>query len=65
MIRYEIDGEPCFVLTQKDFYPPEDDRCYESRLDYVLEEDDYYNYAKAFWSCYGEDLYDDPLSYSF
>ena len=65
MIRYEIDGDEYMVLTQKDFYPPADERCYESGIDDEPSGYGYYDYAKDFWNRYGEDLYDDPLSYEF
>lgn len=65
MIGYEIDGKSYGVLTEEDFYPPEDERCYRSGVDYVLGDIDYYGYARTFWDMYGEDLYDDPLSYGF
>lgn len=65
MIGYEIDGSEHWILTEGDFYPPADDRRYGSGIDDALNGEGYYDYAKAFWGCFGDDLYDDRLSYRF
>lgn len=65
MIGYEIDGKSYGVLTEEDFYPPADERCYRSGICNAPNGEGYYDYAKTFWNRYGEDLYDDPLSYRF
>lgn len=47
------------VLTEKDFYPPSDDREYVSYVDDVEEGDNFYDYAGWFYNEYGDDLFDD------
>ena len=47
------------VLTEKDFYPPSDDREYISCVDDVEEGDNFYDYAGWFYNEYGDDLFDD------
>lgn len=46
------------VLTEEDFYPPEDDRLHSFGIDDIPGGDDYDGYLKYFWSVYGSELFD-------
>lgn len=58
----DIQGRDIFVLSEKDFYPPEDDRCYRSNVRSVYSGDTYDRYAKEFYRYYKEcfdDMYEE------
>ena len=47
------------VLGDKDFYPPSDEREYESSVDDIENGDNYFEYARSFYEEYGDWLFDD------
>ena len=56
LIEYLDENFP--VLTEEDFYPPEDDRTHSIGIDDVPGGDRYYDYLKYFWNTYGNELLD-------
>lgn len=54
--RYLDEHHP--ILTEKDFYPPEDDRLHSFGIDDVPGGDSYDDYLKYFWRTYGNELFD-------
>lgn len=47
------------VLSEKDFYPPPDTRCYKSGIDDIRGGDTFKDYAEYFWQEYYDELFDD------
>ena len=47
-----------YELTEKDFYPPEDTRCYQSGVDDINGGDNFADYAKDFFDEYENELFD-------
>jgi hypothetical protein len=47
-----------YVITEKDFYPPEDTRLYESGIDDIDNGDNFEDYAKWFYSNYEYEIFD-------
>lgn len=47
------------LLCETDFYPPEDDREYESGVGDIDGGDTFADYSRWFWNMYGDDIYDD------
>lgn len=45
-------------LTEKDFYPPEDERYYQSGIDDIEDGDNFADYAKSFFNLYENELFD-------
>ena len=56
---YEVDGQVFYELSEKDFYPPSDERGYVSNIEDIYGDMDFYEYSKWFWEEYGYELYDD------
>ena len=56
---YEIDGQAFYELSDKDFYPPSDNRCYMSNISGVHDDSEWFEYCEWFWEEYGHELYDD------
>ena len=56
LTRYLDENFP--VLTEEDFYPPEDDRVHSFGIDDVPGGDDYDDYLVYFWKAYGHELFD-------
>lgn len=48
----------CHVLTEKDFYPPEDKRTYKSGIFDIHGGDNFSDYAKWFYDNYEDELFD-------
>lgn len=46
------------VLTEKDFYPPQDPRVYTSGVDDIAGGDNYVGYVEYFWETYEEEIFD-------
>ena len=47
-----------YVLTEKDFYPPEDKRIYRSGVNDIVDGDNFDDYAKWFYDNYEDELFD-------
>lgn len=47
-----------YVLTEKDFYPPEDKRIYRSGVSDIVDGDNFEEYAKWFYDNYEDELFD-------
>lgn len=47
-----------YELTEKDFYPPEDTRYYQSGVEDIEGGDNFADYAKEFFNLYEDELYD-------
>lgn len=47
-----------FELSEKDFYPPEDTRCYQSGIEDIEGGDNFADYAKSFFNLYENELFD-------
>lgn len=47
-----------YVLTEKDFYPPEDDRVYQSGVNDIVDGDNFEDYAKWFYDNYEDEIFD-------
>lgn len=47
-----------YVITEKDFYPPEDTRLYCSGIEDIDGGDNFIDYVKYFLETYEEDLFD-------
>ena len=43
------------LLTQKDFYPPEDKRCLESGVEDIKDGDNFAEYAEYYFGIYSEE----------
>lgn len=43
------------VLSEKDFYPPSDDRCWKSNLDDIKGGDNFADYAEYYFRTYIEE----------
>lgn len=56
---YEIDGQVFCELSERDFYPPSDERCYVSYVEDIDGDMSFYEYSEWFWEEYGYELYDD------
>lgn len=56
---YEIDGQVFYELSDKDFYPQLDSRCYMSNISGVYDDLEWFEYCEWFWEEYGYELYDD------
>lgn len=56
---YEIDGQVFYELSEKDFYPPSDNRCYMSNIMGAQDDCEWFEYCEWFWEEYGYELYDD------
>ena len=56
LTRYLDEHYP--ILTEKDFYPPADDRVHSCGIDDVPGGDCYDEYLKYFWGTYGYELFD-------
>ena len=56
---YEIDGQVFYELSEKDFYPPSDNRCYMSNIRSVCDDFEWFEYCEWFWEEYGYELYDE------
>lgn len=48
-----------YEITEKDFYPPEDTRLYQSGIEDICDGDNFSDYIKFFYSQYEEELFDD------
>ena len=46
------------ILTEKDFYPPEDTRLYCSGIEDIDGGDNFSDYAKFFFNSYGKEIFD-------
>ena len=46
-----------YVLTERDFYPPIDNRLHDLGIEDVLGGDTYDEYLKEFWELYEDELY--------
>lgn len=55
---YEIDGQVFYELSDKDFYPPSDSRCYMSNIRGMCDNSEWLEYCEWFWEEYGHELYD-------
>lgn len=55
--NYIIQKDDC-VLTEKDFYPPSDDRTFKSVVEDILDGDNFSEYTKYFFEMYEDDLFD-------
>lgn len=47
-----------YILTEKDFYPPEDTRVYCSGIDDIDGGDNFSDYTKYFFNNYGKEIFD-------
>lgn len=48
-----------YVLSEKDFYPPQDTRCFKSGVyDIPFGGDSYYDYAEWYYGNYSDDLFE-------
>ena len=47
-----------YILTEKDFYPPEDTRLYKSGIIDIYGGDNFSDYAKYFFNNYGKEIFD-------
>lgn len=47
-----------YELTEKDFYPPEDTRYYQSGVEDIDGGDNFADYAKEFFDAYEDELFD-------
>lgn len=48
----------CYVLTEKDFYPIEDTRVYESLVEDISGGDNFGDYANWFFEEYEDEIFD-------
>lgn len=46
-----------YELTEKDFYPPSDDRVFVSGVEDIKGGDNYYDYAEWFYNEFEQDLF--------
>lgn len=54
-----IKTQSYYVIKEKDFYPPQDDRVFRSRvIDIPFGGDSFEDYAKWFYDNYSNDLFD-------
>ena len=53
-----IKSTDCYILCEKDFYPPEDTRTYESLIEDIEDGDNFDDYAKMFFKCYEKEIFD-------
>ena len=51
--------EGTIVLSDKDFYPPPDTRCYKSGVEDVCKTNNFSEYSQYFWEEYYDELYDE------
>ena len=52
------DGVDCYVeISERDFYPPKDDRLYVSCVDDICGGDNFNDYAVLFWEAYEDEIY--------
>lgn len=56
-IQNWIDKYP--VLSEKDFYPPEDKRIVKSGLDNILNGDNFADYLEEYYDSYEDEIDDD------
>lgn len=47
-----------YRITEKDFYPPEDTRLYNSGIDDIYDGDNFGDYAKWFYDNYEHEIFD-------
>lgn len=47
-----------YELTEKDFYPPEDTRVYQSGVEDIVDGDNFADYAKSFYEEYENEIFD-------
>jgi hypothetical protein len=47
-----------YEITEKDFYPPEDTRLYNSYIEDIYDGDNFDDYIKWFYECYGDEIFD-------
>ncbi len=47
-----------YELTEKDFYPPEDTRTFNSMVEDIDGGDNFYDYAKWFYKNYEKEIFD-------
>jgi len=47
-----------YELTEKDFYPPEDTRIYQSGVEDIIDGDNFADYVKAFYEDYEDEIFD-------
>ena len=47
-----------YELTEKDFYPPEDTRTYESLIEDIEGGDNFDDYVRWFFKCYEKEIFD-------
>lgn len=47
-----------YELSEKDFYPPEDKRCYRSGVADMKGGDNFADYAEYFFETYEKEIYD-------
>lgn len=47
-----------YELSEKDFYPPEDTRCYHSGVTDINGGDNFVDYAEYFFDTYGKEKFD-------
>lgn len=50
---------PKYVLSEKDFYPPEDNRVLCSGIDDVSGGDNFGDYARYYFNRFADELFDD------
>ena len=53
-IYYEISYE----ISEKDFYPPEDNRLYQSGINDIRNGDNFSDYVKWFYNMYENEIFD-------
>lgn len=47
-----------YEITEKDFYPPEDSRLYQSGIDDIEDGDNFEDYSKWFYNNYENEIFD-------
>lgn len=50
-----------YVLSEKDFYPPEDKRVFRSGVNDIPNGDNFDDYCEYLYETYGEDLFDESI----
>lgn len=58
-LKLKLSFDKFYEVTEKDFYPPEDTRLYQSGIEDIYDGDNFSDYVKFFYSQYEEDLFDD------
>lgn len=47
-----------YELTEKDFYPPEDTRVYQSGVEDIIDGDSFADYVRSFYEDYENEIFD-------